>query len=87
MDQKQLDNLEYFDCLDSIIASGAICTREITQDCHGKSSTRQDEETFHQQTELQPMEKIVKLYICSLAVHGAETWTLRRLDEKCLEIF
>lgn len=79
--------MEYFTFLGSTITNVAICTREITQDCHGKSSTRQDEETFHQQTELQPMEKIVKLYICSLAVHGAETWTLRRLDEKCLEIF
>jgi hypothetical protein len=29
MDQKQLDNVEYFNCLDSMIASGAICTREI----------------------------------------------------------
>jgi len=57
------------------------------QDYHGKSSTQQEEDTFHQQTELQPKEKIVKPYICSLVVHGAETWTLRRIDQKCLEIF
>ena len=29
MDQKQLDNVEYFNCLDSMTDSGTICTREI----------------------------------------------------------
>ena len=62
-------------------------TWNYIHECHGKSSTRQEEGTFHQQTELQPKDKIMKRYICSLGVHGAETWTLGRIDEKCLEIF
>jgi hypothetical protein len=57
------------------------------QDCHDTSSTQQEEDSFHQQTELQPKEKIVKRYIWSSAVHGAETWALRRIDQKCLESF
>jgi hypothetical protein len=31
--------------------------------------------------------KLVKCYIWSIAVYGAETWTLRKMDQKCLESF
>ena len=29
----------------------------------------------------------MKCYICSMAVYGAETWTLREVDQKYLEDF
>jgi hypothetical protein len=31
--------------------------------------------------------KLVRCYIWSIALYGAETWTLRKLDEKYLENF
>jgi hypothetical protein len=31
--------------------------------------------------------KLVKCYIWSIALHGAETWTLRKVDKKYLESF
>jgi hypothetical protein len=31
--------------------------------------------------------KLVKCYICSIALYGAETWTLRAVDQKHLESF
>jgi hypothetical protein len=31
--------------------------------------------------------KLVKCYIWSMALYGAETWTLRRVDQKCMESF
>jgi hypothetical protein len=31
--------------------------------------------------------KLVKSYIWSIALYGAETWTLRKVDQKHLEIF
>ena len=31
--------------------------------------------------------KLVKCYICSMALYGAETWTLRAEDQKYLESF
>jgi hypothetical protein len=31
--------------------------------------------------------KLVKCYIWSIALCGAETWTLQRVDQKYLEIF
>jgi hypothetical protein len=33
------------------------------------------------------MKKVLKWYICSKAVCGAETWTLRKVDQKYLESF
>jgi hypothetical protein len=29
--------------------------------------------------------KLLKFYIWSIALYGAETWTLRKVDQKCLE--
>jgi hypothetical protein len=29
--------------------------------------------------------ELVKCYIWSIALYGVETWTLRKVDEKCLE--
>jgi hypothetical protein len=31
--------------------------------------------------------KLVKCYVWSIALYGAETWTLRELDQKHLESF
>jgi hypothetical protein len=31
--------------------------------------------------------KLIKCYICSTALYGAETWTLRKFDQKYLESF
>ena len=31
--------------------------------------------------------KLVKRYFCSRALYGAETWTLRKVNHKCLESF
>jgi len=44
IDQKQLETVEYFNCLDSLITDDASCTHEIkNQDFHGKSSIQQEE--------------------------------------------
>jgi len=36
---------------------------------------------------LELRKKLVKCYICSIALYGAETWTLRAVDQKPLESF
>jgi hypothetical protein len=33
------------------------------------------------------VKKLVKVYIWSIALHDAETWTLRKIDQKYLECF
>ena len=36
---------------------------------------------------LELRKKLVKCYVCSIALYGAETWMLRAVDQKYLEIF
>jgi hypothetical protein len=35
--------------------------------------------------DLELKKKLVKCYTCSIALYGAETWTLRAVDQKYLE--
>ena len=52
-----------------------------------KSSIQQEEDSFHQQTGLNLRKKLMKCYIWSTALQGAETWTLHRVDQKYIESF
>jgi len=42
---------------------------------------------FTNKLELNFRNELVKCYIWSVAVYGAETWTLRKVDQKCLKNF
>jgi hypothetical protein len=42
---------------------------------------------FTSKMDLELRKKLVKCYIRSIALYGAETWTLRAVDQKHLEIF
>jgi hypothetical protein len=53
-----------------------------------KANFKKDEGSFHQHTGLKNTRKeLVKCYIWSIAVYGAEIWTLRKVDEKYFESF
>jgi hypothetical protein len=42
---------------------------------------------FTSKLELNLRKKLVKCYIWSVALYGAKTWTLRKVDQKYLESF
>ena len=42
---------------------------------------------FTSALDLEVRKKLVKCYIWSIALYGAETWTLRAVDQKHLESF
>jgi hypothetical protein len=42
---------------------------------------------FHQNCGINLRNEQVQCYICSIASFGAETWTLRKVDQKYLESF
>jgi hypothetical protein len=42
---------------------------------------------FTSTLDLELRKKLVKCYVWSTALHGAETWTLRAVDQKHLESF
>jgi hypothetical protein len=70
-----------------MITTDARCTREI------KSRIVMAKEAFNMKTlftsklDLNLRKKLVKCNIWSIALYGAETWTLRKVDQKYLESF
>jgi hypothetical protein len=70
------------------VTNDARCTRKI------KSRTVKEEGTFNRKKtlfiskfDLNLRKKLVKYYIWSIALYGAETLTLRKVDRKSLESF
>ena len=55
--------------------------------CHSNRNVQKDEGPFHQQIGLNVRKKPIKCYIWSITFYGAETWTLRKLDQKYLGSF
>jgi hypothetical protein len=84
--QKQLENVEYFSCLGSVITNGAICTREIKP----RIAWQKQHSTirlFTNKLDLNLRKKLMKCCIWNIALYGAETWILRKVDQKYLESF
>ena len=70
-----------------MIASDAGCTHEIKYRIVTVKATFNKMKTLHQLTELQFNEELVKCYIWSPALHGAEKCTLQKVDQKYPESF
>ena len=88
IDQKQMENVEYLYYLGSMITNGARCTREIkSRIAMAKRAFKKKKNLFTSKLELNLKKKLVKCHIWSIALYGAETWTLRKVDRKYLEIF
>jgi hypothetical protein len=87
-DQKQLENVEYFNYLGSMITNDARCTRELkSRIAMAKAAFNKKKTLFTSKLDLYLRKKQVKCYIWSIALYGAETWTPRKIDQKYLESF
>jgi hypothetical protein len=85
LDQKKMGNVEYFNCLGSIIANGARCTGEIKyRTAMVKGAFIKSKAVFTSKLDLNLRKNLLKCYIWSIALYGAETWTLRKADQKYL---
>ena len=88
IDQKQLENVEFFKYLGSILTNGRRCTCEIKRRiAMAKAAFNKKRALFTSTLDLELRKKLVKCYIWSIAFFGAETWTLRAVDQKHLESF
>jgi hypothetical protein len=88
IDQKQLENVEYFNYLGSMTTNDARCTREIkSRIAMAKAAFNKKKDLFTSKLDLNLRKKLVKCYIWSIALYGAETWTLWKMDQKYLESF
>jgi len=87
-DQKQLDNVESFKYLGSILTNDGRCTCEIKCTISmAKAAFNKKRTLFTSTLDLELRKKLVKCYVWSIALYGAETWTLRAVDQKHLENF
>jgi hypothetical protein len=71
-----------------MITNNVICTREFTyRIAVTKAAVNSKKNVFTGNLDLNLRKKLEKCYIWSIALYGAETWTLRNVDQKYLESF
>jgi hypothetical protein len=88
IDQKQLENVESFKYLGSILTTDEKCTCEIKCRIAMAKAAFNKKRTFFTSTlDLELRKKLMKCYIWSIALYGPETWTLRAVDQKHLKSF
>jgi hypothetical protein len=86
--QKQLEDVEFFKYLGSMLTNDGRCTCEIkSRIAMAKAAFNKKRSLFIRTLDLKLRKKPVKCYIWSIALYGAETWTLRAVDQKYLERF
>jgi hypothetical protein len=86
--QKQLENVESFKYLVSVLTNYGGSTCQIK--CRialAKAAFSKKRTLFTSTLDLKLRKKLVKCYIWCTALNGAETWTLRTVDQKHLESF
>ena len=72
----------------SILTNDGRCTCEIK--CRtgtAKAAFNKKRAVFISKLDSELRKKLVKCYIWNIALYGAETWTLRAIDQKHLESF
>jgi hypothetical protein len=70
------------------ITNDARCKREIKSRIGmAKTAIHKKKNLFTSKLDLNLRKKLVKCYIWSIALDGAETWTFRDVDQKYLESF
>jgi hypothetical protein len=85
-DQKQLENVEYFKYLGRILTNDGRYTCEIKcRIAMAKAAINKKRTLCTSTLDLELRNKLVKCYVWSIALYGAETWTLRAVDQKHLE--
>ena len=81
-DQKQPENVECFKYLGSILTNDGRCTYEIkSRIAMAKAAFNKRKILSTSKLDLNLRRKLVKCYIWSMALYGAETWTLRAADQ------
>jgi len=69
-----------------MLTNDGRCTREIkSRISMAKAAFSKKKTLFTSKLELNLRKKLIKCYIWSMALYGAETWTLRAADQKYLE--
>jgi len=85
---KELEKVECFKYLGSLLTNDGRCTREIkSKIAIAIAAFSKKNNLSTSKLDLNLRNKVIKCYIGSMALYGAETWTLRAADQKYLESF
>ncbi|KDR18382.1 hypothetical protein L798_07764 [Zootermopsis nevadensis] len=85
---QQMENVEIFKYLGSIVTTDALCTKEVkARIAMAKAAFVKKRILLTSKLGLEMKKKLVKCYVWSVALYGAETWTLRKKEQKYLESF
>ena len=85
IDQKQLENVEYFNHLGRLIINDARWTREIkSRSTTSKIACSKDKNFFTNKLDLNLRKKSAMRCLCNIPLYGAETWIVRKVDQKYL---
>jgi hypothetical protein len=77
IDQKQLEKVEYCNCLGSVITNDARCTLELKSEIFvAKAAFNKKKILFTGKLHLNLRQEPLKCYVWSVALYGAETLTL-----------
>ena len=80
--------MESFKYLGSNLTNDGRCTCEIKcRIAMAKAALNKKRALFTRTLDFELRKKLVKCYVWSIALYGAETWTLRAVDQKHLESF
>ena len=87
IDEKQLENVECFKNLGSILTNYGRRTCEIkSRFAMAKAAFNTKKTLFTSKLDLNLRKKLVKCYIWSMALYGAENWTICAADQKHMEL-
>jgi hypothetical protein len=79
IDHKQLENMESFKYFGNILTNDGKCACEIKcRIAMAKAAFNKKRSLFTSTLDLELRKKLVKCYIWSIALYGAETWTLQK---------
>ena len=82
---EQVDNFKYLGCN---ISNNMNCCQEVNQRiAMAKEAHNRKINIFCGPLEKELRKRLVKCFVWSVVLYGAETWTLRRNEEKRLEAF
>ena len=71
-----------------MLTNDGRCTCEIkSRIAMAKTAFSKKKTLFTRKLDLNLRKKLIKCYIWSMALYGAETWTLRAADQKYLESY
>ena len=79
--------MKCFKYLDSMLTDDGRYTCEIkSRIVIAKAAFNKKKNSFSSKLDLKLRKKLVKCYVWSMALYGAETWTIRATDQKHLKV-